>query len=152
MATMIIKPRKVFPLIFMAVFVAIVLLLFWPLELFLLFMLGVMCLLFTAFFIDTHSGYLKLDEGLLTRKSLLSNKRIKISDIREVNINGSGVFPTSSLSGGIIELGNAKDGYVGIKVGAFKRDELTSLIGELHNDLKRVNPKRAQELHKALLT
>ncbi len=145
-----IKSRKGFPLAFMAIFFAVTILIIWPISLFMLFLLVTISLLLIAFFADTYSGYLKLDQGLLTRKSLLSTSSVKVSEIRELRTTGSGIFPTSSLSAGTIELGNAKDGTVGIKLTAFKKEELAPLIKRLHGELKPVNPKRANDLQKML--
>lgn len=149
MATKIIKPRKVLPFSFIAIFLVVAVVIIWPISFFTLFILGVITLLLLALFIDTYSGYLKLDNGILYRKSLLTTKSIKLCDIREVTTSGSGVFATSSLSAGFVKVGNAKNGYVSIKTSAYRREELTPLIKQLHYQLTSVNPKRAVELHKA---
>jgi hypothetical protein len=106
-------------------------------------------LIFAIWFIDTFTGYIALRDGLLTRKTLFSTKSIKVNDIGEVNISGSGVFPTSGLGAGIIYFGNAKDGNVGINPVAFKKKELTPLIKQLYSELQSVNSKRAKNLQKA---
>lgn len=147
---LIIRPRKILPLAFIAIFFAVTIPIIWPISPFMLFLLAVISLLLIALFVDTYSGYLKLDQGLLTRKSLISISSVKISGIREIRATGSGVFPASSLSAGMIELGNAKDGTVGIKLTAFKKEELAPLIKRLYGELKPVNPKRANDLQKML--
>jgi len=149
MATKIIKPRKVLPFSFMVIFLIVAVVIIWPVSFFTLFILGVVTLLLLALFVDTYSGYLKLDDQILYRKSLLTTKSIKVSDIREVTTSGSGVFATSSLSAGSVKVGNSKNGYLSIKTSAYRREELTPLIKQLHDQLTSVNPKRAVELHKA---
>ena len=100
-------------------------------------------------FIEYYSGYIKLENGMLTRKSLFSTRTVKVSEIREVSSSGSGTFPTSSLGAGVIDLGNAKDGDVSIKVATYKKEELIPIIRQVHSELKSVNPKRAIDLQKA---
>lgn len=151
MATKIIKPRKVLPFSFMVIFLIVAVVIIWPVSFFTLFILGVVTLLLLALFIDTYSGYLKLDNEILYRKSLLTTKSIKVSDIREVTTSGSGVFATSSLSAGFVKVGNAKNGYLSIKTSAYRREELAPLIKQLYDQLKSINPKRAADLQKVLL-
>lgn len=146
-----IKPRKVLPLAFMAIFFAATIPIMWPIHWYMLSMLGIMGLLFTGFFVSTYSGYLRLDKGLLYRKSLFGTESVKISNIREVSGGSSGTFPTSGLGAGIIGLGNAKDGIVSINFFAFKKKELTPLIKQVYRELKPVNPQRAADLQKAVI-
>jgi len=149
MTTKIIKPRKGLPLSFMAIILVVTISISWPISLFMLLMISVISLLLVTFFVDAYSGYLKLDKGILYRKSLLTTKSIKVSAIREVATSSSGVFPTSSLGAGTIDLGNAKDGYVSIRASGYKRDELIPLTEQLYSELKAINPKRAKDLQKA---
>jgi hypothetical protein len=109
-----------------------------------------MYLLFIGFFIETNSGYLKLDKGLLTRKTLLGTCSVKVSDIRQVDGGSSGAFPTSSLNASTVGLGNAKDGLVSINPSIFRKKELIPFIKQLHSELQSTNPQRAKDLQKAL--
>lgn len=139
------------PFAFMAIFFAITIPIMWPIHWYMLSLLSIMGLLFTGFFVSTYSGYLKLEKGLLYRKSLFGTESVKVSNIREVSGGNSGAFPTSSLGAGIISLGNAKDGIVSINLFAFKKNELTSLIEQVYRELKPVNPQRAVDLKKAVI-
>lgn len=107
--------------------------------------------LITLVFVEYYSGYIKLENGTLTRKSLFSTCSVKVSDIRGVSVSRSGTFPTSGLGAGVIGLGNAKDGIVGIKISAYKKEELTPLINQIYIELKAVNPKRAADLQKTFI-
>lgn len=146
-----IKPKKVLPFAFMATFFVITIPIMWPIHWYMLSLLSIMGLLFAGFFVSTYSGYLKLDKGLLYRKSLFGTESVKVSNIREVSGGNSGTFPTSGLGAGIIGLGNAKDGIVSINLFAFKKKELTSLIEQVYRELKPVNPQRAVDLKKAVI-
>jgi|GEM_PF-1998069 len=160
MATMIIKPRKRYAFITLALIVLATLVINWKADRLIDFssvgFLGFIWLslpfvLIILLYTELYSGYIKLENGKLTRKSLFSTNSIKVRDIREVSVQGSGVFPTSRIGAGSINLGNAKDGYVYINVANYKKHEAMPLIKKLHSELKSVNPKRAKDLQKALL-
>lgn len=149
MVTMIIKPTKTIPIIFFSLVTLGLSPIIWPPSWYLLSMLGVMYLLFIGFFVETNSGYLKLNKGLLTRKTLLGARSVKVSDIRQVEGGRSGVFPTSSLNASTVGLGNATDGLVSINSSSFKKKELIPFMKQLHSELQSTNPQRAKDLQKA---
>lgn len=161
MATSIIKPRKRQAFISLALMVlCATLLIIWKSDesfnlssvpLLGLVWMSLPFVLITLVFVEYYSGYLKLENGMLTRKSVFGTRSVKISDIREVSVSRSGTLPTSGLGAGVIGLGNAKDGIVGIKTSACKKEELTPLIKQIYIEPKSVNPKRAADLQKILL-
>lgn len=161
MATRIIKPRKRQAFISLALIVlCAALLIIWKSDesfnlssvpLLGLVWMSLPFVLIALVFVEYYSGYIKLENGMLTRKSLFSTRSVKVSDIREVSVSRSGTLPTSGLGAGVIGLGNAKDGIVGIKISAYKKDELTPLMKQVYIELKAVNPKRAADLQKAFL-
>lgn len=159
MAAMIIKPRKRQAFISLTLMVlAVALLIIWrsdesfnlsSVPLLGLVWMSLPFVLIVLVFVEFYSGYIKLENGELTRKSVFATRSVKVSDIREVSVSRSGTLPTSGLGAGVIGLGNAKDGIVGIKTLAYKKEELTPLIKQIYIELKSVNPKRAEELQKA---
>lgn len=159
MTTRIIKPRKRQAFISLAaLFLCSTLLIIWKsnesfnlssVPLLGLVWMSLPFVFITLVFVEYYSGYIKLENGELTRKSLFSSRTIKVSEIREVSSSASGVFPTSSLGAGVIDLGNAKDGDVSIKVATYKNEELVPIIKQVHRELNSVNPKRAKDLQKA---
>lgn len=159
MAEKIIKPRKRQAVISLGfIVVACALLIIWKSDesfnlasvpLVGLIWMSLPLILIALVFVEYYSGYIKLENGELTRKSLFSTRTVKVSEIREVSSSSSGTFPTSSLGAGVIDLGNAKDGDVSIKVATYKKEELIPIIRLVHSELKSVNPKRAKDLQKA---
>jgi hypothetical protein len=149
MAARTIKSTKTVPIIFFSLVTLGLSPIIWPPNWYFLSIVGVMYLLFIGFFVETNSGYLELNEGLLTRKTLLGTCSVKVSDIRQVEGGSSGVFPTSSLNASTVGLGNAKDGLVSINPSSFKKKELVPFIRQLHSELQSTNPQRAKDLQKA---
>lgn len=159
MAAKIIKPRKRQAFISLALIaLCVALLIIWKSDesfnlssvpLLGLVWMSLPFVLIVLVFVEFYSGYIKLENGELTRKSLFGTRTVKVREIREVSSSGSGTFPTSSLGAGVIDLGNAKDGYISIKVATYKKVELTPIITQVYSELKSVNPKRAEELQKA---
>ncbi len=149
MATMINKPTKTIPIVFFSLVTLGLSPILWPPNWYFLSIVGVMYLLFIGFFVETNSGYLELDKGLLTRKTLLGTCSVKVSDIRQVDGGRSGVLPTSSLNDSTVGLGNAKDGLVSINPSSFKKKELIPFIKQLHSELQATSPQRAKDLQKA---
>lgn len=159
MAVKVIKPRKRQAFLSLGfILVACVLLIIWKSDesfnlssvpIVGLVWMSLPLVLISLVFVEYYSGYIKLENGELTRKSLFSTRTVKVSDIREVGSSGSGTFPTSGLGAGVIDLGNAKDGDVSIKVATYKKEELIPIIRQVHSELKSVNPKRAKDLQKA---
>lgn len=145
-----VRPTKLLPLIGIVTFAVGSVVLTWPTSLATFVLIVIIGLLISTSLIDIYSGYLQLQDGLLQRTTLFGTKSISVAAIREVTMSSPSTLPINALSGGAIKLGNAKDGYVEIKVSAYKRGDLAPLIRELHRELSASNPKRARDLQKAV--
>lgn len=147
--TVVLKPSKTLPSILTVLYLIFVLyLLIGISNVNLWWLLGVVVVvssLWFIFVIDSFTGYLKLSKDLLTRRTVFSTRKIKISEIKEASVARS-IFGPSK-----IDFGNAKDGYITIVAGAFRKSELKPFLKQLHDRLEEHNPKRAQRLQKALL-
>lgn len=147
--SLVIKPSKTLPSILTILYLIFVLYLFVGMsDVNMWWLLGVVVVvssLWLVFVIDSFSGYLELSKDSLTRRTVFSTRKIRISEIKEVSVARS-IFGPSR-----IDFGNAKDGYVTIVAGAFRKSEFEPLLQQLHSTLKVHNPKRAERLQKALL-